>query len=195
MKRSLHTHFRLSVWISLLAVFDLSHSRGSDLPDYVATMDKKTTQIDRLSTREVKKNLLTGTDGGGTLSAFWHEGQIRHLKITIGMSNRQVENNYYYENDQLVFASSKQSFFLWDENAQKLNPGKVTMTFEDAYYFVEGKLRHWNTNRAAADLSNQHSNVSKESETVLQESSFFMQTARDEKDSVSIEGFIRRGVR
>lgn len=178
-----------------MLILSALHSRAPDLPDYIAAMDEKTRQIDLLPTHEVKKALLTGTDGGGTLSAFRHEGQIRHLKITIGLSNRQVENNYYYENDQLVFASSKQSFFLWDDNAQKLNLDKIATTLEDAYYFVEGKLTHWNTNRAAADLSNQHFKVSKESETVLQESSFFMQTARDEKDSVSIEGFIKRGVR
>ncbi|PYI92432.1 MAG: hypothetical protein DME97_08875 [Verrucomicrobia bacterium] len=193
MKTNLRTQFRLAVWISPLVLFGLSHSHGSDLADYVATMDKKTTQIDRLPTREVKKSLLTGTDRGGTLSAFWHEGQIRHVKVTIGMSNRWIEENYYYENGQLIFVASKQSFFLWDKDAHELDPRKIANSLEDRYYFVDGKLKQWNTNRAAADLSSQNSNIAKENETVLRESSFFMQTARDEKDSIDIEGFIKRG--
>ncbi|MEN3369492.1 MAG: hypothetical protein V7609_1635 [Verrucomicrobiota bacterium] len=193
MKTNLLTQFRISVWILLLVLCGLSDSHGSDLANYVATMDKKTTQIDRLPTREVKKSLLTGTDGGGALSAFWHEGQVRHVKITIIMSNRQIEENYYYENGQLIFAASKQSFFLWDKAAQKLDLHKIASSFEDKYYFMDGKLKQWNTNRAAVDLSDQDSNVSKEGETLLRQSTFFMQTARDEKDSVDIEAFIKRG--
>jgi hypothetical protein len=170
-----------------------SHSSASDLPDYTAKTDEKTSQINRLPSREVKKSLLTGTDGGGALSAFWYEGQIRHLKVTIWMSNRQIEENYYYEDGQLIFAASKQSFFFWDQEAQRLDPGKIAMSFEDRFYFVDGKLKQWNTSRAAADLSNQSSDVAKENESVMKQSNFFMQTARDEKDKVDVEGFIKRG--
>src|ERR1700730_10755578 len=117
LKMSIHLRqFRLSVWVSLLVILAVSHSRALDLPDHVAAIDEKARQIDRLPTREVKKALRTGTDGGGTLSASWYEGQIRHVKITIGMSNRQIEENYYYENGQLIFVASKQSFFLWDKD-------------------------------------------------------------------------------
>jgi len=181
------------VWFFLLVILNGSYLRASDSVEY-AVIDAKVKQIDRLPNREVKKNLRTGTDGGGALSAFWYEGQIRHLKITLGMSNREIEENYYYENSQLIFAASKQSFFLWDPEAQKLDPGKIGMSFEDKYYFLEGKLKQWNTTRVAADLSSQDSNVAKENETVLRQSSLFMQTARDEKDSVDIEGFIKRGI-
>jgi hypothetical protein len=178
--------------VLLLVILNGLYLRASDSTDYAA-IDEKVRQIDRLPTREVKKNLRTGTDGGGALSAFWDEGQIRHVKITIGMSNRQIEENYYYENGQLIFAASKQSFFFWNQEAQHLDPGRIATSFEDRFYFVDGKLKQWNTTRAAADLSNQNSNVAKESETVLKQSNFFMQTARDEKDSVNIESFIKRG--
>ena len=127
------------------------------------------------------------------MSAFWYQGQIRHVKVTIGMSNRQVEENYYYESGQLIFAASKQSFFLWDQEAQRFDSGKIATSFEDKFYFVDGKLKQWNTTRAAADLSNQNSDVAKENETVLKHSNFFMQAARDEKDRVDAEGFIKRG--
>jgi len=109
------------------------------------------------------------------------------------MSNRQVESSYYYEDGQLIFAASKQSFFLWDPEAQQLDPGKIAMSFEDRFYFVDGKLKQWNTTRAAADLSNQNSDIAKENETVLKQSNFFMKTARDVKDRVDVEGFIKRG--
>src|SRR3977135_424867 len=111
----LRIRFGLSMWISLLVILGASHSHASDLPDYTAKTDEKRSQIDRLPSGEVKKSLLTGTDGGGALSAFWYQGQIRHVKVTIGMSNRQVEENYYYESGQLIFAASQQSFFLWDQ--------------------------------------------------------------------------------
>src|SRR5438067_11933062 len=101
MKTNLRTQFRLAVWISPLVLFGLSHSHGSELAEYVATMDKKTTQIDRLPTREDKKSLLTATDRGGTLSAFWHDSQIRDVTVTIDLSNRWIEENYYYDKGQL----------------------------------------------------------------------------------------------
>jgi hypothetical protein len=190
----LRIQYGLSMWASLLVILGASHAHASDLPDYTAKTDEKRNQIDRLPSREVKKSLLTRTDGGGALSAFWYQGQIRHVKVTIGMSNRQIEENYYYEDGQLIFAASKQSFFLWDQEAQRLDRGKIAMSFDDRFYLVDGKLKQWNTTRNGADLNAEDSNIAKEYETLLKQSNFFMQTARDEKDSVDIEAFIKRGI-
>ena len=87
MSRGLGTRLGLSARIALLVILGVSDSPASDLPEYIAAIDEKARQIDRLQTNEVKKSLLTGTDGGGAMSAFWYEGQVRRLKITIGMSN------------------------------------------------------------------------------------------------------------
>jgi hypothetical protein len=168
-------------------------SPALDLPADVGAIDAKAMRIDRLQAKEVKKSLLTGTDGGGTLAAFWYQGQVRHLKISIGMSNRQIEQNYYYENGQLVLATSKQSFFLWNEDMQKLDPLKIAKSVEDKYYFVTGKLRRWDTSRSAAEVVNQDANFASESETITRQSSFFIQTARDGRDSIDVEQFIKRG--
>lgn len=184
----------LSLWLPLLVIFTVSYSDALDMPDNIAEMDEKARQIDKLLTNETKKALLTGTDGAGTLSAFSHEGQIRHLKITVGMSNRKIEENFYYENGRLILATSRQSFFLWDEQMQKLDTLKSAMGIEDRYYFVDGKLRQWNTNRSAVDLINQDSNFTQKEETMLQQASFFMQTARSDMDKVDVEMFIKRGM-
>ena len=184
---------RLGAWILLLAIFGSSPLHALHLSDYVASIDARTKAIDQLPAREVKKALLTGTDGGGTLSAFWHDGEICHLKIVIGMSNRRVTNSYYYDHGRLIFALSEQAFFAWDKDAQKLDVNKTAITCEDKYYFADGKLTSWNTNRTGVDLSDHDSNISKQNDTVSQQSSFFIKTAHQAGDSVNIESFIKRG--
>jgi hypothetical protein len=183
----------LAVWLSLMVILGPSYLHALDLPDYATAIDAKTKAIDQLTTHAVKKTLLTGTDGGGTLSASWHEGDICHLTIIIGMSNRRVTNSYYYDHGRLIFASSEQAFFGWDKDSQKLNQNKIAITFQDKYYFVDGKLTIWNTDRMGADLSRHDSNVSKENETVLQQSSVFVRAARQESNSVDVEAFIKSG--
>lgn len=175
----------------LLITLAFSYSRALDVPNYITDIDEKARQIDQLQASELKKSLITGTDRGGTLSAFLYKGKIRHLRIIIGMSNRQLEQNYYYDNGNLVLARSTQSFFLWDEKLQRLDPLRTARSVEDRYYFIDGKLKQWNTSRSASDSSNQDSNFSTESNNILRQSTFFITTATDAKDTLNIETFIK----
>lgn len=182
-----------SVCVLLLLTVGGPHLRASHSLDEVAAIDAKMMQIDRVATHELKKTLRTGTDGGGTLAAFSYEGKICHLKITLGMSNRTIETDYYYENDVLISASSRQSFFVWDKESEKLNPDKTGTCIEDRYYLLDGKIIQWITTRTVPSLSNKNSDVSRQNETILRQSTFFMQTARDDKNSVDVEAFIKQG--
>jgi hypothetical protein len=181
------------VWTTLIFL-TAAFLSTANVPDDIAQTDEKVRQIDRLQTAEIKKSLNTGTDRGGTLSAYLHEGQIRHLKVNVGMSNRDVEKHFYYESGQLILATSRQAFSLWDSKTQKLDALATSSIIEDRYYFQDGKLRHWNTSRIATAFPNQNEDFTQKEKIALKEASFFSKTVRDQNDKVNIERFIKQGI-
>lgn len=179
---------------SLLFFSVLLNADASDTRAYTLELDDKVMYINQLQMNSTSKSLLTGTDGGGTLSAFWHEGEIRRLNTTIGMSNRTIEDIFYYEKGHLIVAISRQSFFVWDETRQKLDANTSGFVMEDRYYFIDGKLRQWNTMRTGTEGMFQDHNFAEKEKIVLLQENFFMQAVSADSETVDARTFIKRGI-
>ena len=81
-----------------------------------------------------------GTDNGGSLIGYFKSDSLKKILEWVGLSNKVIQNEYYYNNDKLIFVYSTESRYRFNDSAQSLNYAKLDKIFEGRYYFDKDKL-------------------------------------------------------
>ena len=81
-----------------------------------------------------------GTDNGGSLKGYFKGDSLKKIVEWVGLSNRVVQNEYYFNNGKLVFAYSTKSRCKANNKTGEIDCSKFDKVFKGRYYFSNGKL-------------------------------------------------------
>jgi hypothetical protein len=80
------------------------------------------------------------TDGGGKLSGYYKQGEIKKIHRWIGLSNGIEIMEFYFQSGELIFVYEKFNSFVYDQKKEQFDFAKTETTFEGRYYFNNKKL-------------------------------------------------------
>lgn len=80
------------------------------------------------------------TDNGGSLKGYFKGDSLKKIVEWVGLSNRVIENEYYFDNNKLVFVYSKESNYRFNNSTQSFDYTKLDNAFTGRYYFRNEKL-------------------------------------------------------
>ncbi len=81
-----------------------------------------------------------GTDNGGSLKGYYKGDSLKKIVEWVGLSNRVVQNEYYFDKGKLVFVYSTDSRYKSNDTTGELDYSKFDNVFKGRYYFNNDKL-------------------------------------------------------
>ncbi len=81
-----------------------------------------------------------GTDNGGQLTGYYRGDSLKKVIEWVGLSNRVVQNEYYFDKDKLFFVYSTESRYRFNNSTQSFDYTKLDYAFSRRYYFSNDKL-------------------------------------------------------
>ena len=82
-------------------------------------------------------------DGGGELTGYYHNGELRKIHCWLGYSWGTDEKNFYYQNNQLFYVRQTTSHFVFDDTSDTLRHDSLNAPFTGQYFFHYGTLMHY----------------------------------------------------
>ena len=132
------------------------------------TINKDTTL--RKVVLENEEFLNNMTDGGGKLTGFYMNKEIKKIYEWIGLSNGISIKEFYFDKGQLIFVYEKFDSFVFDDKKNEFDLTKTKTVFEGRYYFNNKKLFSRSTKGdkalAAQDESTEEELVKKANENL-----------------------------
>jgi hypothetical protein len=80
------------------------------------------------------------TDGGGKLTGYFRGDTLAKLIEWVGLSNKIIQNEYYFDNNKLIFVYSTEKRFPYSDSLQGLDYNKPAQVFAGRYYYKNQKL-------------------------------------------------------
>lgn len=80
------------------------------------------------------------TDNGGSLTGYYKEDTLKKIVEWVGLSNRVIQNEYYFDNGKLVFVYAVERQYSLKSTSLESDFTKLNKTFEGRYYFNNNKL-------------------------------------------------------
>lgn len=81
-----------------------------------------------------------GTDNGGSLTGYYKSDSLKKIVEWVGLSNRVVQNEYYFDKGKLVFVYSTDSRYKFNDSKTEFDYSKFDNVFKGLYYFHNDKL-------------------------------------------------------
>lgn len=81
-----------------------------------------------------------GTDNGGSLKGYYKGDSLKKIVEWVGLSNRVVQNEYYFDKGKFVFVYSTDKQYKFDYNKGEFDYSKFEKTITGRYYFSNDKL-------------------------------------------------------
>lgn len=142
------THFKLLTYL-FLTVLTLTETYGQGREDKRSTIsrirkiymeindykDYKTVTID-----DAEQFLGHGTDNGASLTGYYQSDSLKKLIEWVGLSNRVIQNEYYFDKEKLVFVYSTESKYRFNDNTESFDYSKLDSVFKGRYYFGNDNL-------------------------------------------------------
>jgi hypothetical protein len=79
------------------------------------------------------------TDGGGSLTGYFQNGNLVKIDEWYGISWGVLQVSYYFDNSSLVFVRETEDHFYIDDSTG-IDPSRFDSQFRGEYYFNKGKL-------------------------------------------------------
>ena len=89
---------------------------------------------------ENEEFLTNMTDGGGELTGFYKNKEVKKIYEWIGLSNGISIKEFYFDKGQLIFVYEKFDSFVFDDKKEEFDLDKIKTIFEGRYYFNNKKL-------------------------------------------------------
>ncbi|HMK20597.1 MAG TPA: hypothetical protein VK492_20495 [Chitinophagaceae bacterium] len=94
----------------------------------------------RKVTLENEEFLTNMTDGGGELTGFYKNKEIKKIHEWIGLSNGISIKEFYFDKGQLILVYEKFDSFVFDDKKNEFDLAKTKTVFEGRYYFSNKKI-------------------------------------------------------
>ncbi len=134
------------IFTLLVTVFLWQTSCGQTKADKLLTIRKTFQKINNdtsLRTRTIddaEEFLGHATDGGGQLVGYFHKDSICKIFATVGLSYGSITDEYYFNNERLIFVYETEKDFPEADSLGGLDYNKLDLVFEGRYYFDNDKL-------------------------------------------------------
>lgn len=124
----------------------LTNSYGQDQSSILAQIKQTFQKINNDKNYEIiiidNSDAFLGhsTDNGGSLKGFYQGDSLLKIVEWVGLSNRVVQTEYYFDKGKLVFVYSTDSRYKFNHISEKLDYSKFDEISEERYYFNNDKL-------------------------------------------------------
>jgi hypothetical protein len=82
-------------------------------------------------------------DGGGELTGYYHNGELRKIHCWLGYSWGTDEKYFYFQNNQLAFVRHTNRHFVFDDATNGYRKDSLEAPFTGQYFFLNGTLSHY----------------------------------------------------
>jgi hypothetical protein len=111
--------------------------RIKEIQEYVTRMDKyKFKDSLELENEDFMENM---TDGGGSLTGYFKNGELLKIKDWVGLSYGVMQHSFYFNEGQLVFVYETEDYFYVSDSSG-IDLSKFGQHFRGDYYFANNKL-------------------------------------------------------
>ena len=145
-----------------------------------ATVNSIDASVARLQKSSLK--LETGTDRGGELTVYRKGSTIVRIDATVGLSNADVNDVFYYSGRNLIFVTTKKLHYHYSQTLQGFDFGIPSVVSENSYCVVGRKLIL--LTRSSKPESSIASNL-------VQEGEFLVREAKAGRQAVNIEALLK----
>ena len=80
------------------------------------------------------------TDGGASLTGYYKDGALQKIIEWVGLSNRVIQNEYYFDSGKLIFVYATESQYAFNDSLQSLDYTKLIPVSNGRYYFENNQL-------------------------------------------------------
>ena len=135
--------------LTFLALLNLTNSYGQSKQDkssIISQIRQVFRQINNYKNYKIvtiddsEEFLGHGTDNSGTSKGYYKGDSLKKIVEFVGLSNRVVQNEYYFDKDKLVFVYSTDSRCKSNERTGEIDCSKFDKVFKGRYYFSNDKL-------------------------------------------------------
>ena len=153
-------------------------------------IDRKVKNINHnlASHKTVVKELITGTDRGGELTASIKNHKIVKLRIIIGVSSRQNLETFYFIDKKRLMVVDAEQIFHWNDARSDFDVSKYT-TQQTKYYFINRTLLGWRNNQERRIHRAKDKGSLRKAAQLLKEAIEYSKIAHSSKREVDIEKF------
>ena len=122
--------------IVLLFLFDKSFAQSKEDRSHKIFAIKKTYQkinsykkYNIITIDDGEKFLGNNTDNGASLTGYFTGDTLKKIAEWVGLSNRVIQNDFYFKNDQLVFVYAIEKNYHCNDSSKTINYAKLELTF------------------------------------------------------------------
>jgi hypothetical protein len=80
------------------------------------------------------------TDNGGSLKGFYKGDSLKKIVEWVGLSNRVVQTEYYFDKGKLVFVFTTDKCFKFNAGTEKFDYSQFDKVSNSRYYFSNDRL-------------------------------------------------------
>jgi hypothetical protein len=152
---------RSSILILLFSFALPIFSTGQSVPNIINTIKKEIRIIDIDSSKqkvtlENEEFMKDMPDGGGMMTGYFKNEQVRKIYMWVGLSYGTEINEFYFMNNQLMFVYEQFHAFPLVKSSGEFDYTRTEITFDGRYYFYHNKIiskvtkghRHFEENTA-----------------------------------------------
>jgi len=135
--------------LTFVAVLSLTKSYGQNKADKTSTIPQIRQAFQKINeyknykivtVDDAEEFLGHGTDNGGSLKGYYKGDSLKKIVESVGLSNRVVQNEYYFNNGKLVFVYSTDSRCKANDKTGEIDCSKFDKVNKGRYYFNGDKL-------------------------------------------------------
>ena len=133
--------------IAALLVFCMAHSQSKEGKSVAIVKIKRAYQ--QINSYKSYKTVVIDNaetflghspDNGGSLTGYYKNDSLKKIVEWVGLSYKAMQNEYYFDSDQLIFVYANESNYHLIDSTQKFDYDKLDPVFTGRYYFNRGKL-------------------------------------------------------
>lgn len=79
-------------------------------------------------------------DNGASLKGYYKSDSLKKITEWLGLSNKIIQNEYYFDKGKLIFVYTKESRYKYIDSTQTFDYSKLEPVFQGRYYFDNEKL-------------------------------------------------------
>lgn len=144
-----HMTLRNFIPLTFFALLTLTNSYGQSKQDKSSVISQIRQVFQQINSYKYYKVITIddseeflghGTDNGGNLKGYYKGDSLKKIVEWVGLSNRVVQYEYYFNNGKLVFVYSTDSRCKANDKTGEIDCSKFDKVFKGRYYFNGDKI-------------------------------------------------------
>ena len=145
LKMTVHKKIFLSIFL-LLTLTTVFGQAKIEKRDMIFNIKKSYQQINSyekyktVTIDDAEEFLEHNPDNGASLKGYYKSDSLKKITEWLGLSNKVIQNEYYFDKGKLIFVYTKESRYKYIDSTHTLDYSKLELGSEGRYYFDNEKL-------------------------------------------------------